>query len=210
MLSDTICQRTEIAPLPSLALWMSLQHGCLHRQMNLQNQTQGFSLCCLSYKHQHSQQTNTSQRSLPASSAHSFGFLWEELYNHCLFIHPLTKSINMYWAPTVSKALCWMLGNTLPCVKHTVLLSWVCYGAVNCTCHCSQNTPEGKSHLKEILLTLTGSSGQEDQAPPSQETSTCLSVKLLDWEHTAGKTRVSSWVVLLPWAVNSLCHTQKP
>lgn len=117
--SDTACQRTEIAPFPSSVPWMSLRHGCLHRQMSLQNQAQSFRLCCLSYKYQRSQQTNTSPRSLPASSPHIFGFLWEELYNNCLFIHPLTKSINMYWAPTVSKALCWMLGNTQQCVKHS-------------------------------------------------------------------------------------------
>lgn len=104
--------------LPPSRGW-ACRHGCLHRQMSLQNQAQSFRLCCLSYKYQRSQQTNTSPRSLPASSTHIFGFLWEELYNNCLFIHPLTKSINMYWAPTVSKALCWMLGNTQQCVKHS-------------------------------------------------------------------------------------------
>lgn len=73
--------------------------------MNLQNQTYSSRLCCLSYTYQQSQKINESQRSFLASSTNITGLPWEEVYNCCLFFHPLTKSINMYFEPTMSPLL---------------------------------------------------------------------------------------------------------
>lgn len=73
--------------------------------MNLQNQTYSSRLCCLSYTCQQSQKINESQRSFLASSTNITGLPWEEVYNCCLFFYPLTKSINMYFEPTMSRLL---------------------------------------------------------------------------------------------------------
>lgn len=51
-----------------------------------------------------------------AGSTSISGFLWGELYSHCLFIQPFTESINMYRAPTGSEALCWMRRRRSPAV----------------------------------------------------------------------------------------------